>query len=282
MLFNLIVKGAPWIVGKDTFPASRVFEDTEPTLIAQYKPNGRLDFTALSKLPTIFVEETSGQDKQVARVGFIRSAQTVGQAMIMIEYGYDPKVSPIPNKIFEAFAVELGIDKWQFRRTHWSINSGDLFQFLLHHSPPRRHCPAVFTLSEQGMIEPKLISAMMPFHPGFNPVYEALQEVALAVGMRCQRADDIWENPSIIQDVVSLIDRSCIVICDCSERNPNVFYEMGIAHTLGREVILITRSSDDIPFDVKHLRHVKYLGNGEGLAQLKTQLRQRIESVLNQ
>ena len=89
----------------------------------------------------------------------------------------------------------------------------------------------------------------------------------------------IWENPAVIQDVVSLIDRSRIVICDCSGRNPNVFYEAGIAHTLGRETILITQSADDIPFDLSHLRYVAYLNNGEEREKLKEQLRVRFESI---
>jgi hypothetical protein len=45
----------------------------------------------------------------------------------------------------------------------------------------------------------------------------------------------------------SPIDRSKAVICDCPNRNSNVFYEIGIAHTLGREVILITQIDADIP-----------------------------------
>jgi hypothetical protein len=57
----------------------------------------------------------------------------------------------------------------------------------------------------------------------------------------------MWENPAIIQDIVSLIDRSRVVICDCTGRNPSVFYEIGIAHTLGREVILITQNPEDSP-----------------------------------
>lgn len=59
---------------------------------------------------------------------------------------------------------------------------------------------------------------------------EAIQRAAADAEVRCRRADDIWEAPAIIQDVVNLIDRSRIVVCDCTERNPNVFYETGIAH----------------------------------------------------
>src|ERR1043166_4270305 len=99
------------------------------------------------------------------------------------------------------------------------------------------------------------MSVMMPLNAEFDNVYAALRRIAEAVGLRCRRADDIWENPAVIQDVVSLIDRSRAVICDCTGRNPNVFYEIGIAHTLGRKVILITQNPADIPFDLRHLRY---------------------------
>jgi hypothetical protein len=123
---------------------------------------------------------------------------------------------------------------------------------------PLRQRPKVFQLADPENIEPSLVSAMMPFHPSFDAVYATLQCTAEAAGLRCRRADDIWENPAVIQDVVSLIDRSSIVICDCTGRNPNVFYEIGVAHTLGREVILITQAEADIPFDLRHLRFVQY------------------------
>jgi len=80
--------------------------------------------------------------------------------------------------------------------------------------------------------------------------------------------------------VVSLIDRSRIVICDCSGRNPNVFYEAGIAHTLGREVILLTQSEHDIPFDLRHLRYVLYHNNGEGRAELGAALVRRMQTII--
>jgi len=99
-------------------------------------------------------------------------------------------------------------------------------------------------------------------------------------GLRCRRADDIWENPAIIQDVVSLIDRSRVVVCDCTGRNPNVFYEAGIAHTLGREVILITQNAQDIPFDLRHLRYIPYLNNAEGRGALTAALQDRMQTIL--
>ncbi len=80
--------------------------------------------------------------------------------------------------------------------------------------------------------------------------------------------------------MVSLIDRSRVVICDCTGRNPNVFYEAGIAHTLGREVILITQSEHDVPFDLRHLRYVRYLNNAEGRRALIAALQNRMQTIL--
>lgn len=150
---------------------------------------------------------------------------------------------------------------------------------MLRLSQPGRQRPRVFRIPDNKAIEPVLASAMTPFAPQFDAVYGKLQEVCGAVGLRCRRADDIWENHLVMQDVVSLIDRSAVVIADCTGRNPNVFYEIGIAHTLGREVILITQNEADIPFDLRAHRYVHYLNNGEGLTKLAERLQPKLEDL---
>lgn len=269
------MKYSSWADGRDTIPSARTFEYTEQSLVDRFKPEGQLDLVALTALPTLFVQETSGQGNQVARVGTITRARINGHN-IALEYTYDLAVPAIPNQILQGFAADLDIEDFQFSRTHWSVKDVDLFRALLRNAQPRRQRPKVFQLAEHENIEPSLVSAMMPFHPSFDAVYATLQRTAQAVGLRCRRADDIWENPAVVQDVVSLIDRSSIVICDCTGRNPNVFYEIGIAHTLAREVILITQAEADIPFDLRHLRFILYLNNGEGLNTLSARLQPRL------
>ena len=66
--------------------------------------------------------------------------------------------------------------------------------------------PAVFVIPEHEKVEPVLLSAMMPFDAGFTTAYNGLKTIAEKAGLRCRRADDTWENPAIIQDIVSLID----------------------------------------------------------------------------
>ncbi len=275
-MFNFLVKGNEWDGKRDTVFGSRLFECTEQRLIDQFRQDGRPDLAALAKLPTLFVEETSGFGNQVAHVGEITKTRMSGRD-ILLEYVYYSDIPPITNKALQSFAADLDIDGYQFSRTHWSVKDVDLFRILLRKMPPPRQNPKVFQLAHPEVIDSTLVSAMMPFHPGFDDVYKTLQATATAAEMHCLRASDFWESPTVIQDIVRLIDKSSIVICDCTGRNPNVFYEIGIAHSLGREVILITQNEDDIPFDLRHLRFVKYLNNKEGRDSLGNQLLTRLE-----
>jgi hypothetical protein len=277
-MFNLLVKYQPWGNGRDTFLSGRVFEFTEQSLIDRFSPGGQLNLEQLAALPTLFVQETAGQADQVAHVGTITSARMNGRE-IVLDYTYDMSIPAIPNIVLKGLAIDLDLEDFQFARTHWSVKDTDLFRALLKNAQPRRQRPTVFQLAEFESIEPRLVSAMMPFHPHFDAVYSTLKRTSEAAGLRCRRADDIWENPAVIQDVVSLIDRSNVVICDCTGRNPNVFYEIGIAHSLGREVILITQAEADIPFDLRHLRYVQYLNNGEGLNALSAKLLPRLSEL---
>ena len=78
---------------------------------------------------------------------------------------------------------------------------------------------------------------------------------------------------------MSIIARAKVVICDCSGKNSNVFYEAGIAHAIGKEVILITQSKQDVPFDLRHLRYIHYLPNDEGLRTLSMSLQVKLRSI---
>jgi len=278
-MFNLIVKGMGWANNRDSLLAARVFEYTERPLLERYAPERSPDIDAVMKLPTIFMGETSGQPDQVARVGYVTRVRPSGRDLLL-EYTYDLDLPALPNSFLRDIARDLEIDDFEFHHMHWAVKDVDLYRVLLRHAQPRRQRPTVFQIPDHESIEGTLISAMMPFHPKFNAVYETLRRTADAMGLRCRRADDIWENPAVIQDVVSLIDRSAVVICDCTDRNPNVFYEIGIAHTLGREVILITQNDADIPFDLRHLRYVRYLNNGEGLGALSARLQPRLADLV--
>jgi hypothetical protein len=141
--------------------------------------------------------------------------------------------------------------------------------------------PSVFKIPKKPT-NSKLISVMMPFSPAYRGTYEAIKKVADYMGLECLRADDIWENSTFMQDIFDLIFCSRIVIVDFSERNPNVMYETGIAHTLGKVVIPITQSLTDIPSDLGHHRALKYLPNDEGYRNLSNDLYKRIKTIIEE
>lgn len=278
-MFNFLVNIGGWNEPRGTMLSSRTFEWTEEPVAAAFRgADGRVDLDRLLQLPTLFAEETTPLQQEFARVGQITHARFVGRN-VELQFVLDPLIKPVSNSLLVEVGIELGITPGELNRTHWAVKDADLFRCLLRHMRPTRAMPRVFTINDPQVTEPVLVSAMMPFDAGFNPVYAAIQGAAEDSGLRCRRADDIWENPAVIQDVVSLIDRSRVVVCDCTNRNPNVFYEAGIAHALGREVVLITQSEGDIPFDLRHLRYLRYLNNGEGLMDLRRRLAQRLQDL---
>lgn len=277
-MFNLLMFNVEWQQGRVTIPKERMFEYTDREIAGQFKDEDVPAFSRLTALPCLFCVE--GTTDEVAHVGRINRARISGKD-VLLEVSFDANVPPLQNAVLFSKRMELDMpEEFEFSRNHWAVKDVDLYRFLLQNTRPRRQRPVVFQIPEHENVEPTLISVMMPFDAIFNDVYTAIRKAAEKVDLKCRRADDIWENPAVMQDVVSLIDRSRIVVCDCTGRNPNVFYEAGIAHTLGREVILITQSEHDIPFDLRHLRYVRYLNNNEGRNALTAALQGRMQTIL--
>ena len=138
--------------------------------------------------------------------------------------------------------------------------------------------PTVFDIPKNTVVD-ELVSVMMPFNMEFDNVIETIKEACSNENLICHRADDLWKNSTVIQDIFELIYCSSIVIVDFTAKNPNVFYEAGIAHTLGKNVIPITQSMDDIPFNLGHHRVLRYLNNDEGMHDLKNKLEDRLNTL---
>lgn len=264
---------------RDTIDGSRVFEYTNKSISDRFKPDGVLDLQKVLDVPAIFASEVDGSGAQSAKVGYITRVRDAGKS-IRIDYSIDPGIPPITIDTLKKLSTELEIEEFEFFRTHWAVKDVDLFEMLLREHLSSTPRPMVFTLDPPGEIDDHLVSIMMPLHSGFDGVFETLRHTAEGLGLKCLRADDIWEHDAIVQDIVSLICRSRVVVCDCTGRNANVFYEIGIAHTLGKQVILITQQEQDIPFDLRHLRYAVYLNNSEGLQDLAMQLKSRLETIL--
>ena len=102
---------------------------------------------------------------------------------------------------------------------------------------------------------------LMPFDEDFDAVYtHFLTPILSNHGVDVRRADDIEveSQQNILRDVVRGIATSDLIVADLTTANPNVFYELGIAHALRKQTILITQSIDDVPFDLRPYRLLEY------------------------
>jgi hypothetical protein len=122
--------------------------------------------------------------------------------------------------------------------------------------------PRDFFLESRAQVEPSLCFVLMPFKKKFNRVWEIIRVTAESdpFNLQCLRADQISRPGYIMEDVLQYIARASTIIADLTDRNPNVFYELGIArtHKASTAVFLLSQSIDFIPFDLRHLRCLIY------------------------
>ena len=120
-----------------------------------------------------------------------------------------------------------------------------------------------------------LCFVMMPFADQFFLNYEeAIRPALEAAGLRGVHAGEIFGTREIMEDIWESICTARVVIADVSGRNPNVFYELGIAHTMGKECVVLTQASHDVPFDITSRRYIQYDPTK------RVALRDRIEKTL--
>ncbi len=126
-----------------------------------------------------------------------------------------------------------------------------------------------------------LCFVLMPFSENFDSIYQDIISSAVKeTGLDCMRADDIFNTRPIMEDVWKHIQKSRILIADLTTKNPNVFYEVGIAHALEKEVLLITQKLEDVPFDLRHYRCLIYQDSVAGGKTLKEGIIKTIKNVL--
>jgi hypothetical protein len=100
---------------------------------------------------------------------------------------------------------------------------------------------------------------LMPFDKTFDDIYEfGIKGACSEANLYCERVDKQIFLGSVLDRIYSQISKADVIVADMTGRNPNVFYEVGYAHALGRKVVLLTQSADDIPFDLKHFPHIIY------------------------
>ncbi len=116
---------------------------------------------------------------------------------------------------------------------------------------------------------------LMPFSSEFDDVYKlGIKAAADECDVVAERVDEQSFSESILERIYRQIKNADFIIADMTGQNPNVFYEVGYAHANDKLCTLLTRTSDDIPFDLKHHRHIVY---GNSIQNLKNDLKKEIE-----
>ena len=100
---------------------------------------------------------------------------------------------------------------------------------------------------------------LMPFDEAFTAIYESLIQASFEqAGFHVYRADDIESQQNILRDIVTAIATADVVIADLTDSNPNVYYELGLAHALRKSVVLLTQDIRSVPFDLRSYRVIEY------------------------
>lgn len=125
-------------------------------------------------------------------------------------------------------------------------------------------------------VEQNTAFVIMPFQKEFENIYGEICQTCIDLKMDCKRADEIFSNRAIMETILEKIATSEIIIADLTEKNPNVYYEVGIAHSLRDQdaVILITQSIESSPFDINHRSILIY--DQRNLIKFRSDLKRRI------
>ena len=120
---------------------------------------------------------------------------------------------------------------------------------------------------------------LMPFKKHLKPVYDKhICKVCKKLNFPVTRADQIFSINPIIEDILQAVKDSNIIIADLTDNNPNVFYEIGICHTLKKQVVLITQN-DHVPFDLSHIRRIRYEYTSQGMKAFEESLSNTLKAI---
>jgi hypothetical protein len=124
---------------------------------------------------------------------------------------------------------------------------------------------------------------VMPFSLEWsNDVHRTLAAACRSLAVHPVRGDDVFTPTDILNDIWHSIHNAEFVIADITGRNPNVLYELGIAHTLAKPVLIISKNAGDIPIDLSTRRVILYgQATGDWTVDLELKVTRAIREILS-
>lgn len=129
-----------------------------------------------------------------------------------------------------------------------------------------------------------LVFVLMPFNPEMDRLYAQIFKPAIEDDLRyvSRRADEITGVSSVMHDIWKSICESELILADVTSFNPNVMYELGMAHTVGKPSVIIhqqLKPNEKFPFDLHHIRRIIYTNDAAGGPELRRQLVRTLRSL---
>ncbi len=123
---------------------------------------------------------------------------------------------------------------------------------------------------------------IMPFKDEYRGLYDNfIGPLLSSKGLETKRADEIFGTRPIIGDIIENIQKSRLIVAFVTETNPNVLYEIGVAHAIGKDVIILTPHVEKLPFDIRHLRCIQYDDTITGSEKLRNDLVATVQTILS-
>ena len=97
------------------------------------------------------------------------------------------------------------------------------------------------------------------------------------LGYRCVRSN--IRTGAFIKDILMQLNQADVVLADLTDMNPNVFYELGVRHTLRNRTILVSQTMDDVPSDLRQYGVITYETTPNGVVEYKKNLNNLLRDI---
>lgn len=121
-------------------------------------------------------------------------------------------------------------------------------------------------------VQENLVFVLTPFHPQYKKQFQIISNVCQNLGLVVMRGDEEYVSEDVFSHILKLIAKARLIIANIDGRNPNVFYELGIAHAMGKATVLIAPTPEDVPFDIRTKRLVLFASLDELEVKLRDEL----------
>ncbi|HLN04040.1 MAG TPA: nucleoside 2-deoxyribosyltransferase [Bryobacteraceae bacterium] len=220
-----------------------------------------------------------------AQLGAARSAYSIGEHVV--GFGWRPLVATgqLQNlRSDQDYVLQVNLSGQEIKIL---IDTVPVLQHLLSHPLEGRQVGLIAAGSQEVSFSDFAVWSgrprafvVMQFAEPYDTFYdEVIRKQADAAGFEVVRIDEKAGPGVIFQDIQHEIEQAEIVIAEITPANPNVFYELGYAHALGKPTILLAQRGSQLPFDIGSFRVVFYNDTIGGKAEVERNLKKHLEAI---